>query len=311
MGFISVSNIGNMYLKTVLFILLILSILGETQSVRSAPATEIHSGDSTKTDSGEKKLQFHIRPSLGLTFSDSNTDGTRMTNLQWLGTVNSDFDLVGAKFDLSSTLFMQYGQSKLSGQDAEKLQDAFIFTITPSIPLIKIPPIRLFMETTAETNLGKGTIEDKTTGFLDPIFLYQTLFLGQKHYSYQRDNNTTWELTYGLGYAFQQTLNKNFEIDPEISGNRSDFESGFSGIIEFNVNSQITETISFVLNAKAVALSRENFFNDFDSSRRSVLVRSGLFYNKVGLEYNYHQVHDLNLSENDMVDQSIMLTVSF
>jgi len=269
------------------------------------------STDTLANESGEKKTQFHIRPSLGLTFSDSNTDGTRTTNLQWLGTVNSDFNYIGRKFDLSSSLFMQYGERKMKGEDSEKLQDAFILSITPSIPLIKVPAIRLFLESTAETNLGKGMIGDKVTSFLDPLFLYQTLFLGQKHYSYQKDENTTWDLTYGLGYAFQQTLNKNFKIEQDINGNNADFESGFSGILELNVNSQITESINFVLNAKAVALSRENFFKDFDSSRRSVLVRSGLFYNKVGLEYNYHAVHDLNLSENELVDQSIMLTVTF
>jgi len=109
----------------------------------------------------------------------------------------------------------------------------------------------------------------------------------------------------------RQTLNKNFEVQNDISGNNSDFESGFSGILEFNVNTQITDDISFVLNAKAVALSREDFFKDWDSSRRSILVRSGLFYKKIGMEYNYHQVHDLNLSAIDLVDQSIMLTLSF
>lgn len=267
--------------------------------------------DSTTTESKDKKIQFQLRPSLGLTFSDSNTDGERTTNLQWLGTVNSDFDYIGKKFHLSSNLFMQYGQRKLKDLPSEKLQDAFILSITPSIPITKIPPIRLFLETTAETNLGKGAIEDKETSFLDPLFLYQTLFLGQKHYSFQEKDQTSWEITYGLGYAFQQTLNKNFELENNINGNKADFESGFSGILEINVNSPITESINFVLNAKAVALSRENFFKDFDSSRRSVLVRSGLFFKRVGVEYNYHQVHDLNLSEKDLVDQSIMLTVSF
>lgn len=277
----------------------------------SAFSNEVYPNDSIKTESSEKKVQFHIRPSLGLTFGDSNASGTRITNLQWLGTVNSDLDYIGSKFDLSSTLFMQYGESKVKGQDAEKLQDAFILSITPSIPLMNVPKIRLFLETTAETNLGKGTIGDSPTSFLDPVFLYQTLFLGQKHYSYQKEDNTTWELTYGLGYAFQQTLNRKFEIVKDLTGNNSNFESGFSGILEINVNSKISESLSFVLNAKAVALSRENFFKDFDSSRRSVLVRSGLFYKKVGMEYNYHQVHDLNLSENDLVDQSVMLTISF
>jgi hypothetical protein len=296
--------------RAILFVFIVFTLIVEILPLRSAPKLETLSKDSVKAESGEKKVQFHIRPSLGLTFGDSNTSGTRVTNLQWLGTVNSDFDYIGKKFDLSSTLFMQYGESKVKGQDAEKLQDAFILSITPSVPLIKVPKIRLFLETTAETNLGKGTIDDKPTGFLDPLFLYQTLFLGQKHYSYQKEDNTTWELTYGLGYAFQQTLNKKFET-VDIAGNNSSFESGFSGIIEVNVNSKISESLSFVLNAKAVALSRENFFRDFDSSRRSVLVRSGLFYKKVGMEYNFHQVHDLNLSENDLVDQSIMLTVSF
>ena len=295
--------------REISFIFMILTICGPL-SVRSATNTESLTSESVLADSGEKKVQFHIRPSLGLTFGDSNASGTRITNLQWLGTLNSDFDYIGKMFDLSSTLFMQYGESKVKGQAAEKLQDAFILSITPSIPLVKVPKIRLFLETTAETNLGKGTIGDNPTSFLDPLFLYQTLFLGQKHYSYQKEDNTTWELTYGLGYAFQQTLNSKFKT-VNIAGNNPSFESGFSGIIEMNVNSKITESLSFVLNAKAVALSRENFFKDFDSSRRSVLVRSGLFYKKVGVEYNFHQVHDLNLSADDLVDQSIMLTVTF
>lgn len=296
--------------RAIVFIFIFLTAICGSLSVRSNPIIEGLSNDSVKSESGEKKVQFHIRPSLGLTFGDSNASGTRVTNLQWLGTVNSDFDYIGKKFDLSSTLFIQYGESKVKGQAAEKLQDAFILSVTPSIPLIKVPKIRLFLETTAETNLGKGTIGDQPTGFLDPLFLYQTLFLGQKHYSYQKEDNTTWELTYGLGYAFQQTLNSKFQT-VNIVGNNSSFESGFSGIIEMNVNSKISESLNFVLNAKAVALSRENFFKDFDSSRRSVLVRSGLFYKKVGMEYNFHQVHDLNLSADDLVDQSIMLTVTF
>ena len=201
-----------MKISVALFLLIIIS--GLFSKIYSFPSSsnEFQNSDSVAAESGEKKVHFHLRPSLGLTFTDSNADGERTTNLQWLGTVNSDFDYIGKKFDFSSTLFMQYGESKITGGDAEMLQDAFILSLTPSIPLIKIPVIRLFLETTAETSLGKGTINDVPIGFLDPLFLYQTLFLGQKHYSYQDKDHTTWELTYGLGYAFQQTLNKEFEI---------------------------------------------------------------------------------------------------
>jgi hypothetical protein len=300
-------------MKSIIILILLVIAFANGNDVLARDTSELSMSGSDSLEEAKPKriVKFNIRPSVGLTFGDSNVEGERITNLQWLATVNSDFRFVSPKFDLSSTLFMQYGQSKAKGEDPIKLQDAFILSVTPSVPLIKLPPIRLFLETTAETNIGKGFIGDKQTSFLDPLFLYQTLFVGQKHYSFQKEENTTWELTYGAGYAFQQTLNKDFEIDNSLSGNNSSFESGFSGIVEFNVNSQITETISFVLNAKAVALSRENFFKDFDSSRRSVLVRSGLFFKNLGVEYNYHQVHDLNLSENAMVDQSLMLTVSF
>lgn len=265
------------------------------------------------TESVKKKtiVNFHFRPSIGLTYGESNAEGANKSNLQWLASANADFNFISPKFDLSSTLFMQYGQSKIQGQEPVKLQDAFIFSITPSIPIVKVPPLRLFLETTAETSLGKGTLNDSPTQFLDPLFLYQTLFVGQKHYSFQDKDKTTWELTYGLGYAFQQTLNKDFQVVQDIHGNKADFESGYSGILEFNINSPISESLNFVMNAKAVALSREHFFKDIDASRRSVLVRSGLFYKKVGLEYNYHQVHDLNLAPKALVDQSVMFTLTF
>ncbi len=265
---------------------------------------------NTETVKPEKKVHFHIRPSLGLTYGQSNTNGTKVSNLQWLGTVNSDFDYIGSKLDLSSSLFMQYGQSKMHEQPPLKLQDAFIWAITPSLPILHKPAIRLFLETTAETNFGKGTIDNKPTSFLDPLFLYQTLFIGQKHYSKQKENNANWELTYGLGYAFQQTLNKNFEVQQNITGNPN-FESGFSGIIEYNFNYPITQSISFVFYGKAVALSRENIFTNLEASRRTILVRSGIFYKKIGLEYNYHLVHDPNLSASNLVDQSLMFTLSF
>jgi hypothetical protein len=303
-------------MKNSVQIVLIAFILGMNLVAKAGffPEINVLSNDLVKSDKAEsdkKVVQFHLHPSIGLTFGDSNSSGKRITNLQWLATVNSDLSYLTPKFDLNSSLFMQYGQSKAQGQDPVKLQDAFILSVTPSIPIIKLPQLRLFLETTAETNLGKGTINDKPTQFFDPVFLYQTLFVGQKHYSLQKEDKTIWELTYGVGYAFQQTLNYKFKFENDLNGNKAGFESGFSGIIEFNINSKVSETINFVLNAKAVALSRENFFRNIDASRRSVLIRSGLFFKKVGIEYNYHQVHDPNLSPIALVDQSIMFTLSF
>ncbi len=257
------------------------------------------------------KWHFSIHPSLGLTLGMTNNDAIKSNSLQWLGTLISNIDYLGKKMDFSSSLFAQYGQSKKSGEAAEKIKDAFILSLTPSIPLIKRPAIRLFLETTGETNLGKGTLQNNPTGFCDPLFIYETLFLGQKHYSYQKDDKVKWELTYGLGYSFQQTFNNRFQIENNLTGSRQGFESGFNGLLEFNMDYALDKGVSFNLGSKAVVLSRENIFSHFDEARKSILLNTGIFIRKIGLEYNYHFVHDLNLSLFSMVDQSLMLTLRF
>ncbi len=259
----------------------------------------------------DKKSSFNFNPSLGLTLNSSKNNGITSTSFQWLATVNADYNYTGKKFDFRSTLFATYGQSKTSGQAAQTLQNSIILTLTPSVIIIKRPAIRLFLETTGETFLGKSIVNSQPVAFTDPLFLYQTLFIGQKHYSHQGKENTEWNLTYGLGYSFQQTINKEFQTQSNINGSLSDFESGFSGIVDFNITTPVTKAINFNLDFKALALSRGNLFKEFNSSRKSVLLRTGFFYKQIGIEYNYHFVDDLNISPSAMIDHSLMVTLRF
>jgi outer membrane protein W len=266
---------------------------------------------SIKSNQTPSKWHIKIHPSLGLTVGRTNSESVKSTNLQWLATLNSNIDFLGKRFDFSSSVIAQYGESKKSGENAEKFKDVLILSLTPSIPLIKRPAIRLFLETTAETSLGKGTLQNKPGGFGDPLFLYQTLFLGQKHYSYEKDNKIKWDLTYGLGYSFQQTFNNKFQVQSNITGHRQGFESGFNGILEFNADYAISKNVNFNISSKALALSREGIFNHFDSARKSILLIAGIFFTKIGIEYNYHYVNDSNLSLFPMIDQSLMMTLRF
>jgi hypothetical protein len=291
------------------FLLLILPVAGlcsGLSTVHTAFRDSVKNAESTEVPS---KWHFDIHPSLGMTLGTTNYESVKTSDLQWLGTLNSDIDYLGKKWDFSTSLFVQYGQSKKTGEPAEKIKDAFILSLTPSIPVIKKPAIRLFLETTAETTLGKGTLQNNPTGFCDPLFLYQTLFLGQKHYSYQKNDRIQYDFTYGLGYAFQQTFNNQFQIQDSISGQKQGFESGFSGLFEFKMDYAVSKNVSFSLNTKALALSRESIFSNFDSARKSILLSAGIFYRKVGLEYNYHYVNDQKLSDYPMTDQSLMLTL--
>ena len=292
-----------------MFLLFLFPLTGLCSGHSSVLAETSDSVKNAVPDDVPSKWHFNIHPSLGMTLGTTNYESVKTTDLQWLGTLNSDIDYMGKKWDFSTSLFAQYGQSKKSGEPAEKIKDAFILSLTPSIPVIKKPAVRLFLETTAETTLGKGTLQNNPTGFCDPLFLYQTLFLGQKHYSYQKNDRIQYDLTYGLGYAFQQTFNNKFQVQDSITGQRQGFESGFSGLIDFKMDYAISKEVSFNISTKALALSRESIFSNFDSARKSVLLSSGIFFRKIGLEYNYHFVHDLNLSAYSMIDQSLMLTL--
>lgn len=292
-----------------LFLMFLLPVFGICAGYPSVYSGIPDSTNFAKPDDVPSKWHYDIHPSVGMTLGTTNYEAVKTTDLQWLGTFKSDIDYLGEKLDFSTSLFVQYGQSKKTGEPAEKIKDAFILSLTPSIPLINKPAIRLFLETTAETTLGKGNLQNNPTGFCDPLFLYQTLFLGQKHYSYQKNDRIQYDLTYGLGYAFQQTFNNQFQIQDSVSGQKQGFESGFSGLFEFKIDYAVSKSISFNLNTKAMALSRESIFSNFDSARKSILLSAGIFYRKIGLEYNYHYVNDQNLSYYPMTDQSLMLTL--
>ena len=294
-----------------IFILVIFPALGFSAKLGINTPEILDSIKTVKANSTSSKWHFKIHPSLGLTLGMTHSESEKSTNLQWLGTLNSNIDFLGEKFDFSSSIFAQYGQSKKSGENAEKIKDAFILSLTPSIPLVKRPEIRLFLETTAETYLGKGSIQNNPSGFCDPLFLYQTLFLGQKHHSYQKEDKLKWDLTYGIGYSFQQTFNNKFQVMNNLTGHRQGFESGFNGILEFNMDYAASKNVDLNIGSKAIALSREGIFNHFDSARKSILLNAGIFYSKIGIEYNFHYVDDSNLSLSPMTDQSLMMTLRF
>ncbi len=70
--------------QIILFILILFAGISGKATALAADEKMVRSNDSVKVEKTEKIVKFHIRPSMGLTFGDSNADGERITNLQWL-----------------------------------------------------------------------------------------------------------------------------------------------------------------------------------------------------------------------------------
>ncbi len=257
------------------------------------------------------KWRLYFNPSFGFTYFNSSRQESESENLQWLGKLQSRLSHEGKNYQFNANLFLQYGQIHKKDMIPEKVQDDFIFTITPSMTLFRKPAVRLFLETTAESDMGKGFIDNRQTSFLDPLFLYQTLFLGQKQFLIETQGNNMFELTYGVGYAFQQTLTRDFREDTLSSAtNQTNFESGMSAVFQIDMNVDISKSLKMKLNTKALAFSKKDFFKDINQSRGSVLLGAGLFYSVIGIEYNMHLVYDKNISPMRDLEQSLLLTFS-
>lgn len=297
-------------MKTLIFIFLCFAITGIENRLFSQDADEsvnLENGDETTE---ETRIYYNINPKLGLTFFSNSEGDVDVVNLQWLSGLNFRFGIEGRFFQFNSSLNAIYGQQHAENAIPEKTQDNFILSLTPSISLTESGAIRLFLETTAETEMGKGYIDDRQTDFMDPLFLYQTLFLGQKQFIVESTDSTLFEVTYGVGYAFQQTLTKNFQPDTLQASDNTNFESGFSAIFQINMELELIENVNYKLDLKGVAFSKKDFFNDVKSSRATLLVGSGLYYKFFGIEYNCRLVYDVNYSARRQLQQSLLFSLN-
>ena len=272
------------------------------------PAAE---ADSVIAEPEPSPVRFTLSPNIGISYLQSSKADDERENFQWLGKLDTKFDYDGKTFQFMASLFTQYAEVVTNGELPQKYQDAFILTLMPSVTLIRTPLIGLFLGSIFETNLGEGYVGERKTEFLDPLFMYQTLFIGQKQWQLNsKDGNNTWELTYGVGYATQQTLTKNFRKDTLTTGTESTFETGFSAILNMNMKIAISDKFNFKLDTKAVALSKDKFFDDVSNARCRLILITGLYYGIIGVEYNLNILYDKNISPMRQLEQSPMLTLA-
>ncbi len=171
--------------------------------------------------------------------------------------------------------------------------------------------------------MGEGMIDSTTTKFLDPLFLYETLFLGHKTHTTSDDGSTELDLVFGVGYAYQQTItnkftlaqNRKFVVDENnpLQNIQDQFtvEKGYSGIIELDFIKRIGENFSFKTSVKTVILTKEDFTQSIKNSRVGTLVLAGLQYRFLSIDYTMHLLYDKNISPRRQLEQTMVFGLKF
>jgi hypothetical protein len=277
------------------------------------------------TEPAETKSAFHFTasPSIGFTFQGISKDGEESEDLQWLSMLQAKLGYEGNPFQLNTSLFLQFGQQVSHEAPPKKIQDDLQASIVPSMTLSQKYGLRVFFEVTGETEMAVGIVDGVESRFLDPLFLYQTLYFGHKTHLAWDDGSGDFEFILGAGYAYQQTLANKFVLEQNrrfvvgennpLSNVQDQFtvEKGYSAILQLNFSKNIGESFSFRESFKTVLLTKDGFTRNIQNSRVASLLLSGIQYKFFSIDYTLHIIYDRNVSLRRQLDQTMVFGLKF
>lgn len=251
------------------------------------------------------KTTSNLSLSLDVSVANDSKEGSEILSAEWRSALSAKVFMDGEPDQFAGRIDATYGQH-VSELEPQKTQDDLIVSFTPSRTIVPAIGLRLFLEVTGETQFTEGHVDTTVTNFLDPLFLYQSLFVGKRLSSVSDDGMTQFNLTAGVGYALQQTMansfilqqNRNVVVTANNPLNQSGvtIESGYSAIVDINYMKMTQSGLMFTLGAKTVALSKDDLKGELTKSRVTSLFSLVLQYKIVNINYQGHLVYDPNVS---------------
>lgn len=221
--------------------------------------TEDKTEEIIQQEESESTLDFMLSPTLGFNLQNNSFErDNEVLTAQWLGSLRSKLDIYGDIFNFNSSLTAQYGQIISKDKHPITTQDRLSVSLMPSMELFKSFQIRLFLDNVVQTSMDYNENYGNPTTFLDPAYMYHTLFIGQDYKWSNEDYTSSFNIIYGVGYAVQETYTKNYVLEENkdividegnpLSDVQNHFTltSGYSGIIKFTYSS-INFWIRFIL----------------------------------------------------------------
>lgn len=256
----------------------------------------------------ESNFNVGSKINFGGTFNSFSTAEGEDAYLELLFSFLGNANYESSNFNFDSDIFIQYGQLVRKNSLPQKTQDQLIFNLTPSFRIIDIPSIRFFWQAKGETQLRKGYIDEQESNFADPLFLTNTIFIGEKSKLLEQTETQQFNITYGVGYSFQSIIKNKFRLNNEQTpSSDAEFIDGPTAVFNFNFSKSFTENISFNSSFNSLLLIKKNFFDNTKNSRFSSLLIVGLNVGIISLQYNNRFVYDIELSKKGRFEQSLVV----
>lgn len=267
----------------------------------------------------ETVIKFMVSPTLGFNLQSSSYErGEETISAQWLGSLRSKLDIYGDIFNFNSSVTAQYGQIISKDEIPITTQDNLMISLMPSMSLFESLQLRLFFDNVLQTSMDVNDNYGNPISFLDPAYLYHTLFVGQD-YSWENEEYTSsFNIVYGVGYAVQQTYtdkyileeNKDFIIDDNnpLSDVQSHFtlETGYSGILKFTYETLIDEELSWYSDFSIAAITKDSFFEDISKVSVNGIFYTAFKYKFLSLEYSANLTYDEQIYSHRQLEQTLV-----
>jgi hypothetical protein len=262
-----------------------------------------------------KHTTSSLTATLGVTLQSKDEGDQEVASGVWLAGLETKLFSERGSDQITLYSRMRYGQQHTKDAPPQKTEDDIILSITPSIA-IPGAPLRLFLENTAETQFRKGMVDTFETNFMDPLLLYEALFVGNRYAWSSEDGSGTFDFTGGVGYALQQTVANQFVLKQnrvKITGqsplgdqNNVTIQSGYCGILEVNYQKKLGENTSVRFGFKNFALTKDDVEVQIDNVRATSLLTFGFQFSVFSLDYGGHLVYDRDISFKRQLDQSLV-----
>lgn len=270
-------------------------------------------------EESETVIKFMVSPTLGFNLQSSSYErGEETISAQWLGSLRSKLDIYGDIFNFNSSVTAQYGQIISKDEIPITTQDNLMISLMPSMSLFESLQLRLFFDNVLQTSMDVNDNYGNPISFLDPAYLYHTLFVGQD-YSWENEEYTSsFNIVYGVGYAVQQTYtdkyileeNKDFIIDDNnpLSDVQSHFtlETGYSGILKFTYETLIGEELSWYSDFSIAAITKDSFFEDISKVSVNGIFYTAFKYKFLSLEYSANLTYDEQIYSHRQLEQTLV-----
>jgi hypothetical protein len=294
------------------------SVIIEQEIVDSLDYNNNYETEETEEES-ETVIDFMVSPTLGFNLQSTSYErGEETISAQWLGSLRAKLDIYGDVYNFNSSVTAQYGQIISKDEIPITTQDNLIMSIMPSMSLFEKLQLRLFLDNVIQTSMDNNDNYGNPISFLDPAYLYHTLFIGQDYKWENDDYTSSFNIIYGVGYAVQQTYtdkyileeNKDFIIDDDnpLSDVQSHFtlETGYSGILKFTYDTMISEDFSFYSDFSIAAITKDSFFEDVSKVSVNGIFFTALKYKYFSLQYSANMTYDEQIYSHRQLEQTLV-----